>query len=168
LELCSNVNGPALGGAVVPHGGVAEWSIAAVLKTVERADPRSVGSNPTPAAHFGKDGRTHRAILAHTGQRANRPIGAQNMVDAGYEAQVRRELEGAGEDAIREGMKPHGPLATGGEPRLRIIRAWLREQEQKRDRKAQTADWYMRATFWVAVGALAAGIIGIIATILHK
>lgn len=32
------------------YGGVAEWSIAAVLKTVGRNSP--VGSNPTPSANF--------------------------------------------------------------------------------------------------------------------
>jgi hypothetical protein len=90
------------------------------------------------------------------------------MADAEYEAQVRRELEAAGEDAVREGMRPHGPLATGGEPRLRIIRDWLREQEQKRAQQMKTADWYMRATFWVAGGALVAGIASVVATILHK
>jgi hypothetical protein len=90
------------------------------------------------------------------------------MADAEYEAQVRRELKDAGEDAVREGMKPHGPLATGREPRLRIIRAWLREEEQKRAQRMKTADWYMRPTFWVAGAALVAGIASIIATILHK
>jgi len=90
------------------------------------------------------------------------------MVDAEYEAQVRRELDAEGEDAVREGMKPHGPLATGGEPRLRIIRAWLRDEEQKRIQQRATADWYMRATFWVAGGALVAGIASVIATVLHK
>ena len=36
---------------IVSFGGMAEWSKAAVLKTVE--GHTSVGSNPTPSANFG-------------------------------------------------------------------------------------------------------------------
>ena len=44
-----------------PTGGVAEWSIAAVLKTAEAQV--SVGSNPTPSANFSKQNLTFSSCM---------------------------------------------------------------------------------------------------------
>lgn len=83
------------------------------------------------------------------------------MMDREAELNFRRDLESAGEASVRADFYSGGGLSTGGEDRLKIIRQWLREQEQKRDRLG-------KRTFWVALGALIASVAGVIATILHK
>jgi hypothetical protein len=60
-----NRNGPAICRAVLPRGGVAEWSIAAVLKTVGGVRASPVGSNPTPSAFPGKSSQTHYLSVLH-------------------------------------------------------------------------------------------------------
>jgi hypothetical protein len=84
------------------------------------------------------------------------------------EINFRRDLENAGEASVRADMYGGGGLATGGEDRRKIIRQWLREQEQDRETREKAAYRLGQRTFWVALGALIAGVAGVIATILHK
>jgi hypothetical protein len=84
------------------------------------------------------------------------------------EISFRRDLENAGEASIRADMISGGGLSTGGEERRKIIRQWLREQEQERQKREKTSYRLGRRTFWVALGALIAAIAGVMATILHK
>ena len=53
-------------------------------------------------------------------------------MDSQAEASFRRDLENAGEASVRADFYSGGGLATGGEDRRKIIRQWLREQEQDR------------------------------------
>src|SRR5712664_2559753 len=90
------------------------------------------------------------------------------------EREWRAELEAAGERAVRDNINSRGSLVTGGEPKQQFIRKWLREKDVERNKKdveqvareTQAFD-YARWTFYVAVGALVAAIIGIIVTVLH-
>jgi hypothetical protein len=90
------------------------------------------------------------------------------------EREWRAELESAGERAVRDNINSRGSLVTAGEPKQQFIRKWLREkdvEQKKRElervtREKQGFD-YARWTFYVAVGALIAAIIGIIVTVLH-
>lgn len=110
-------------------------------------------------------------------------------MDHEAEVRFRRDLENAGEAAVRADFNSFGGLSTGGEDRRKIIRDWLREQEQKQEqikiekqRREQDSEkrelererrekisyrlgWH---TFWIALGTLVAAVIGVIATILHK
>jgi hypothetical protein len=94
--------------------------------------------------------------------------------DNAQESQWRRELEAAGERAVRDNINSRGSLVTGGEPKQQFIRKWLREKDVQRSekeieqvtREKQGFD-YTRWTFYVAVGALIAATIGIIVTVLH-
>jgi hypothetical protein len=108
-----------------------------------------------------------------------------------HEAEIsfRRDLENAGETAVRVDYNSGGGLSTGGEDRRKIIRDWLREQEQKqeqikiekekreqeserrereRERREEISYRLGWRTFWIALGTLVAAVIGVIATILHK
>jgi hypothetical protein len=90
------------------------------------------------------------------------------------ERQWRAELEAAGERAVRDNINSRGSLVTGGEAKQQLIRKWLREKDLERcaneleqvTREKQGFD-YARWTFYVAVGALIAAMIGIIVTVLH-
>lgn len=84
------------------------------------------------------------------------------------EAAFRRDLEGAGEASVRADFSGGGGLATGGEDRRKIIREWLREREKEREDQQNRSERYLRLTFWVAVGALIASVVGIIVTVLQK
>ncbi len=94
--------------------------------------------------------------------------------DDAQESQWRRELEADGERAVRDNINSRGSLVTGGEPKQRFIRKWLREKDVERDekelehvtREKQGFD-YARWTFYVAVGAVIAAMIGIVVTALH-
>jgi hypothetical protein len=77
------------------------------------------------------------------------------------EIALRRDLDAAGEAQVRADFYGGGGLSTGGEDRRKVIRQWLREQEQKREKRD-------KLTFWFVVGAFAASVAGVIATILHK
>jgi hypothetical protein len=44
-----------------------------------------------------------------------------------WKAQLRTDLDRAGERAVRDDMNNRGGLTTGGEERQQIIRAWLRD-----------------------------------------
>jgi hypothetical protein len=90
------------------------------------------------------------------------------------EGQWRAELEAAGERAVRDNINSRGSLVTGGEAKQQFIRKWLREKEVERNEKEseqltreKRGFDYSRWTFYVAVGALIAAIVGIIVTVLH-
>jgi hypothetical protein len=76
--------------------------------------------------------------------------------------------------AVRDNINSRGSLVTGGEPKQQFIRKWLREKDLNRNaqevervtREKQGFD-YARWTFYVAVAALIAAIIGIVVTVLH-
>ena len=88
--------------------------------------------------------------------------------------QWRAELEAAGERAVRDNIKSRGSLVTYGAPKQQFIRKWLREKDVERNKKKleqvtrekQGFD-YARWTFYGAVGAVVAAMIGIIVTVLH-
>ena len=94
--------------------------------------------------------------------------------DDAQESQWRRELEADGERAVRDNINSRGSLVTGGEPKQRFIGKWLREKDVEQDekelehvtREKQGFD-YARWTFYVAIGALIAAMIGIVVTVLH-
>jgi len=89
------------------------------------------------------------------------------MTDNAQERQWRAELEAAGERAVRDNINSRGSLVTGGEAKQRFIRKWLREKDvDQTSRELKTFD-YARWTFYVAVGALIAAIIGIMVTVFH-
>jgi hypothetical protein len=89
-------------------------------------------------------------------------------MDRDAEINFRRDLESAGEASVRADFYSGGGLATGGEDRRKIIRQWLREQEQNRQNLENSTFRLGQRTFWVAVGALIAGVASVIATVLHK
>jgi hypothetical protein len=94
--------------------------------------------------------------------------------DSAQESQWRRELEAAGERAVRDNINSRGSLVTGGEPKQQFIRKWLREKDLEQNTKEvervmleKKGFDYARWTFYVAVGALIAALVGIIVTVLH-
>jgi len=89
-------------------------------------------------------------------------------MDRDAEISFRRDLERTGEASVRADFYGGGGLSTGGEDRRKIIREWLREKEQKRERREETSLRMGQWTFWVAVATLCAAIIGVAATIMHK
>jgi hypothetical protein len=89
-------------------------------------------------------------------------------MDRDAELAFRRGLEEAGEATVRADFFSGGGLATGGEDRRELIRRWLREREEDREHRQRKSDLYSRLTFWVALGALIASVVGVIATILHQ
>jgi hypothetical protein len=89
-------------------------------------------------------------------------------MDREAETSFRRDLENAGEASVRADFYSSGGLSTGGEDRRKIIREWLREKEQDRERREQMSHRVGQRTLWVAGATLAAAVIGVIATILHK
>jgi hypothetical protein len=97
------------------------------------------------------------------------------MTESGaQEKRWRAELETAGERAVRDNINSRGSLVTGGEPKQQFIRKWLgekdverSEQELERVTREKQGFNYARWTFYVAVGALVAAIIGIVVTVLH-
>jgi len=110
-------------------------------------------------------------------------------MDREAEVSFRRDLENAGEAAVRADYSSGGGLSTGGEDRRKIIREWLREQEQKqeqikiqkqrreqesekreqeRERREKISYRLGWRTFWIALGTFVVAVIGVIATILHK
>ena len=79
------------------------------------------------------------------------------------EAEWRSETEAAGETAVRY----RGSLVTGGEARQQFIRKWPREKDLERISRHQEEFDYAHWTFYVAIGALVAAIVGIIVTVIH-
>jgi hypothetical protein len=91
-----------------------------------------------------------------------------------WKTQLREELDREGERAIRDSMNTRGGLTTGGEERQQIIRQWLREQDEKRESRehilfdlTQKTFGYTRKTYYAALAALLAAIVGIVVTIFH-
>lgn len=91
-----------------------------------------------------------------------------------WKAQLRTDLDRAGERAVRDDMNNRGGLTTGGEERQQIIRAWLRDKDAERESResnlyelTQRSFVYTRKTYYAALAALVAAVIGIIVTILH-
>jgi hypothetical protein len=67
--------------------------------------------------------------------------------------QIRRwisEFEAIGEQTVRDSINFRNGL-MGGEAKLSTALTWLRDQERKRDAKAEAAFNYIRWTFWAAV-----------------
>jgi hypothetical protein len=62
------------------------------------------------------------------------------------------EFEASGEQAVREGIFGGGHLWSG-EEKISTARAWLRDQERKRQAQAITAFNYIQWTLWAAVAA---------------
>jgi hypothetical protein len=96
------------------------------------------------------------------------------MVATDWKIQLRAELDRIGERAVRDDMNNRGGLTTGGEERQHFIRSWLREQDAKREsREAAVYDFtlktfnYTRRTYFAAVAALVATIVGIVIALLH-
>jgi hypothetical protein len=84
------------------------------------------------------------------------------------------ELDCLGERAVRDDMNNRGGLTTGGEDRQQVIRAWLREQDAKREsREAAVYDFTIktfivtRRTYYAALAALVATVTGIVIALLH-
>lgn len=89
-------------------------------------------------------------------------------MDLEAEIVFRHQLEDAGEAAVRADFYGGGGLATGGEDRRKLIRQWLREKEQERQKREKKTDCYGRLTFWVALGALVVSAIGVVVTVFHS
>jgi len=91
-----------------------------------------------------------------------------------WEVQLREDLERAGERAVRDDINNQGGLVTGGAERQKVIREWLRDKAIERETREQVlfeltqkTVGYTRKTYYAALAALVAAIIGIIVTILH-
>ena len=129
------------------NGAVSEWSIEAVLKTVER-DERSVGSNPTCSATFRCRIRTRAPIgaffffvLKGVG-RAIRPLETGRLTRNGSpngpclsSSAPRRPRDGAKHPRISNRL-----LRSWGRPVREIIR-W-RRPTRKRRAVRRTAPWW--------------------------
>jgi hypothetical protein len=96
------------------------------------------------------------------------------VIETEQEKQWRRELESAGETAVRDSMNHGGGIATGGEPKRQYVFRWLREKEQERQRRESQSAWYVCwtyratvATLVVAVLTFFAAIAAVVATVLH-
>lgn len=96
------------------------------------------------------------------------------MTAGDWKAQLREELERAGERSVRDEMNNRGGLTTGGEERQQIIRQWLRDKDTERESREDAlfdvtheTFKYTQKTYYAALAALLAAIVGIIVTILH-
>ena len=84
------------------------------------------------------------------------------MTDLEQETAWRTEFEADGERAVLDTIC-HGPGIYPDPKRLFALR-WLREREVERARQEQKIRSYVRWTFWAAVSAVAAGIVGVLVT----
>jgi hypothetical protein len=91
-----------------------------------------------------------------------------------WKAQLREELEREGERAVRDNLNNRGGLTTGGEERQQIIRQWLRDKDSARETKEQALFDLTRRTlsfttrtYYAALAALLATIVGIVIALLH-
>jgi hypothetical protein len=89
------------------------------------------------------------------------------VIETEQEKQFRRELEAAGEQAVRDDLNFRRGISTGGETKLQCVMRWLREKEREREARAGQSDWYVRWTFWVVVVTLVVAFAGVIATVYH-
>jgi hypothetical protein len=87
-----------------------------------------------------------------------------------WKNQLRADLVRSGEQAVRGDMNTGGGLATGGEDRRQVIRAWLREELAKRQKKRAAVYEFTlpRRTYFAAAAALMATIAGIVIALLHR
>lgn len=84
------------------------------------------------------------------------------MTDLEQETAWRTEFEADGERAVLDTIC-HSPGIYPDPKRLFALR-WLREREVERARQEQKMRSYVRWTFWAAVAAVAAGIVGVLVT----
>jgi len=84
------------------------------------------------------------------------------MTDLEQETAWRTEFEADGERAVLDTIC-HGPGIYPDPKRLFALR-WLREREVERARQEQKMRSYVRWTFWAAVVAVAAGVVGLLVT----
>jgi hypothetical protein len=84
------------------------------------------------------------------------------MTDLDQEAAWRIEFEADGERTVLDTIC-HGPGIYPDPKRLFALR-WLREREVERVRQEQKMNTYVRCTFWAAVAAVVAGIVGVLVT----
>jgi hypothetical protein len=82
------------------------------------------------------------------------------MTDLEQEAAWRTEFEADGERAVHDTIY-HGPGIYPDAKRLFALR-WLREKEVERERQERKMRSYVRWTFWAAVAAVGAGIVGVL------
>jgi hypothetical protein len=88
-----------------------------------------------------------------------------------WKDQLRAQLEADGERAVRDRLNRgewisfHG---NDGNESQQVVRQWLREKDNQRERREQKTFNFVRWTFWVALAAFLAAIVGVIATVLHK
>src|SRR6266446_5016845 len=113
-------------------------------------------------------------FITGCGRDRTRRDGRQEMSHPDWKTQLRDELDRAGERAVRDNMNNRGGLRTGGKERQQIIRAWLRKKDAERDSResklyelTQKSFIYTRKTYYAALAALVAAVVGIIVTILH-
>jgi hypothetical protein len=83
------------------------------------------------------------------------------------EANWKVEFEATGETALRNDLQLRGGVGVGisDESKRQYAFRWLRERERERERREHSMHWYVRWTFWAAVGAVLIGIIGVTVTI---
>jgi preprotein translocase subunit Sss1 len=90
------------------------------------------------------------------------------MIDSpSQEAIWRAELEQEGENAVRDSYNHHGGIRTGGEPKLKFVRQWLREKEIAREKRESNIYSYVKLTLYAAIGAVIIGVIGVALTVIH-
>jgi hypothetical protein len=82
------------------------------------------------------------------------------MTEPEWKAELRRQLETAGEAQVRAELRD---LSTGGEDRRLFVVEWLQEKEKTRKRRE---DWFYWGSLAVASLTLAATAAGIVATII--
>lgn len=84
------------------------------------------------------------------------------------EATWKAEFEAIGESAIRNDLQLRGGVGVGisDEPKRQYAFRWLRQKEKDREQREHSTHWYVKWTFWAAVGAVLIGIVGVTVTIL--
>ena len=80
------------------------------------------------------------------------------MTEPDWKAELRRQLEQAGEAEVRANILTY---TTGGEDRRQFVFDWLRGEERARQKREARSYLYLRLTFLVALGALIASIVTI-------
>jgi hypothetical protein len=64
------------------------------------------------------------------------------LTETEQDKQFRRELEAAGEQAIRDDLNYLRGISTGGETKRQFVLKWLREKELVREAHTRQAHWY--------------------------
>jgi len=78
------------------------------------------------------------------------------MTDPEWKAELRRQLETAGEAQVRSELRE---LPLGGEERRLFIAGWLDEKEKARKRRENWFYWGSLVIGVLALGAVAAGVV---------